>query len=63
MLIGLLIIALLSVVAALAFGVFALFKGGDFNRRYGNKAMRWRIILQAVALLIFTLALMFSRAP
>jgi hypothetical protein len=60
-LIGLLIIVLIAVVASLAFGIFSLFKGGDFNHRYGNKAMRWRVILQAVALLIFTLVLMFSR--
>lgn len=31
-------------------GVFA--KGGEVNRRYSNKLMRWRVGAQAVAVLV-----------
>ena len=61
MFVGLLIVALLAVAASLFFGIVSLFKGGEFNRRYGNQAMRWRVILQAITLLVFTFVLMFAR--
>lgn len=56
-----LLLALAATVGALLFGLFALFKGGEFNRTYGNQAMRWRIILQAIALVLFILTLTFGR--
>lgn len=56
----LLIVALLATLGVLAFGVFALFKGGEFNEKWGNRAMRWRIIMQAIALLIFALMLVMG---
>ena len=31
--------------------------GGEFNRRYGNRLMRYRVIMQAVALLLFAIAI------
>ncbi len=43
----LIIVALAGVVGALALGVIAMFRGGEFNRKYGNKLMRWRVGLQA----------------
>jgi hypothetical protein len=30
----------------LCVGIFALFRGGRFNRSYSNLLMRWRILLQ-----------------
>jgi len=48
---------LLATVGALFFGLIALFKGDSFNKKYGNAAMRWRILLQASALVIFFLIL------
>lgn len=45
-------IMLLAVVVTLGFGLFALFKGGDFGRSYSNKLMRLRIVLQLVAVLV-----------
>ena len=53
----LMIVALLAVVASLAVGLFAFFKGGEFNKKYGNAAMRWRILLQGFALIVFFLLL------
>ena len=37
-----------AVILATGIGGFA--RGGDFNRRNGNRLMRWRIIAQAVTI-------------
>jgi Hypoxia induced protein conserved region len=50
------VIALASVLGALGLGVFAMLKGGDFNRRYGNRLMRLRVLLQFAALALIALA-------
>ena len=52
MLIG---IALVSVLVVLAVGMVAMFRGGEFNRKYGNKLMRLRVALQALAVLLMVL--------
>jgi hypothetical protein len=56
-----LLLALIATVGALLFGLYALFKGGEFNRIYGNRAMRWRILLQALAIIIFTILLIIGK--
>lgn len=53
----LLAVACLAVVVILATGIGGFAKGGEFNRRHGNRLMRWRIIAQAVAVAIFLLYL------
>lgn len=45
--------------AILAWGVLTMARGGDYNRNNSNKIMRYRIIFQALALLIFVLLLWF----
>ncbi|MBT3331697.1 MAG: twin transmembrane helix small protein [Rhodospirillaceae bacterium] len=45
----LLVIALASVLVVLVLGISAMGRGGEFNRKYGNILMRWRIVLQLVA--------------
>ena len=45
-------VAMLAVVAVLLFGIGSFAKGGEFNRKYANKAMRLRIIAQFVAVLL-----------
>jgi hypothetical protein len=57
----LLIITMVATLGALAFGMVTLFRGGEFSQKYGNQAMRWRIILQGLALILFFLALWFGR--
>jgi hypothetical protein len=42
-------LSLLAVVAALGFGIYSLFRGGDFGRSYSNKLMRLRVVLVAAA--------------
>ncbi|MCA6269752.1 twin transmembrane helix small protein, partial [Phenylobacterium sp.] len=44
--------ALLAVAVTLGFGLYALFRGGEFGRSYSNKLMRLRVLTQAVAVAI-----------
>lgn len=46
-------LSLFAVVATLFTGLISMSKGGEFNKRYGNKLMRLRIILQAVTIALF----------
>ena len=50
----LLVVALsvLVVVVILAVGIGGFARGGDWNRRNGNRMMRWRLIAQAVAIVL-----------
>ena len=43
-------LALLGVVIPLALGGVALVRGGEYNRLNGNRFMRWRVTMQAVAI-------------
>ena len=54
-------IALLATLAVLLTGVAGMVKGGEFNRRYGNKLMQLRILLQGCAVLLIVIALLASR--
>jgi hypothetical protein len=49
-------ISLVAVLATLFFGIYALFRGGDFGRSYSNKLMRLRVLLQFIAVLILAAA-------
>ena len=51
----LIIIALIAVLIVLGIGVIAMLRGGNFNRRYGNKLMRLRVLLQALAIILILL--------
>ncbi len=55
MLLTAVIVALVATLAVLLIGVIAMLRGGDFNAKYGNKLMRARVAMQALAV-----ALMFS---
>ena len=48
--------ALITVSVVLAFGIYALFRGGDFGRSYSNKLMRLRVVTQAVAVAVLVAA-------
>ena len=54
----LMILMMVAVLASLAMGVFGMAKGGEFNKKYGNKLMRARVFLQAGALIFFFLAVL-----
>lgn len=46
------LVGALVVLAILLVGIGGFAKGGEFNRRHGNRMMRWRIIAQAVVVLL-----------
>ena len=48
--------ALVAVAAVLAFGIYSLFRGGDFARSNSNKLMRLRVVMQAVAVAVLMAA-------
>ena len=48
--------ALAAVTIVLAFGIYALFRGGEFGRSYSNKLMRLRVLMQAIAIAVLVAA-------
>ncbi|MEX2616849.1 MAG: twin transmembrane helix small protein [Alphaproteobacteria bacterium] len=53
------VLAMVATLAVLVLGIIGMARGGDFNRRYANKFMRARVLLQASALLLFAIVLFF----
>ncbi len=45
-------IAMLVVLGILLFGIGTFAKGGAFNKKYANRAMRWRIAAQFIAVVL-----------
>lgn len=41
-----------GVVAILLTGIGGLARGGEFNRKHGNRMMRWRLYAQAFAIMV-----------
>lgn len=56
-----LVLAMAATVGALVWGLIAMARGGDFNAKWSNKMMRYRVLLQAVALLIFAILLSLTK--
>jgi hypothetical protein len=50
-------LALVAVLVALGFGLYSLFRGGDFSRTWSNKMMRLRVLTQFIAIIILMTAL------
>lgn len=48
----LVILAILAVAVTLGFGIYSLFRGGDYARTNSNKLMRLRVVLQATAIVL-----------
>ena len=55
------IVACLLVLIVLMIGLGGFTFGGEFNRKYANKIMRLRILLQAISILLIILFVYFSR--
>ena len=51
-LIVLIIVALIATLGVLAAGLIAMFRGGEFNQKYGNLLMRARIGTQVTTVLL-----------
>jgi|TARA_R110002124_G_scaffold2263_1_gene14825 high-affinity Fe2+/Pb2+ permease len=48
----LILLAVAAVTVTLGFGIYSLFRGGDFARSHSNRLMRLRVVLQAVAVIL-----------
>jgi ABC-type glycerol-3-phosphate transport system permease component len=55
---ALLIIAMMITLGVLLLGLFSMARGGDFDKRNANKFMRWRVIAQGIAILLFIIFMM-----
>ncbi|MEE2848620.1 MAG: twin transmembrane helix small protein [Pseudomonadota bacterium] len=58
----LIILAILAVAITLGFGLYSLFRGGDYARSHSNKLMRLRVGLQAVAVILLVVGMMWKAA-
>ena len=43
---------LLAVGVVLILGIGTLFKGGKTSKKYSNKLMQWRVLLQFIAIIV-----------
>ncbi len=48
----LILLAIAAVATTLGFGLYALFRGGEYGRSNSNRLMRLRVGLQAVAIVL-----------
>ena len=42
-------------------GLISMVRGGEFNKKYGNRLMRLRVLFQAIAIMIFAIVLYFAK--
>ena len=52
--------ACLAVLVILMIGIGGFAKGGEFNRKHANRIMRYRIIAQAIAVVLILLFVFLS---
>ena len=55
------IVALVATLVVLLAGVGAMLRGGEFNRKYGNKLMRLRVAMQALAVALLLILILLNR--
>ncbi|MFU8865887.1 MAG: twin transmembrane helix small protein [Rhodobacterales bacterium] len=55
------VVACLGVLGILMLGIGGFAKGGEFNRKHGNRIMRWRIGAQLGAVVIILLFVWLRR--
>lgn len=48
----LVLIAIGAVAVTLGFGIYSLYRGGDYARSNSNKLMRLRVVMQATAVVL-----------
>ena len=46
------VVLLIAVGVVLILGIGTLFKGGETSKKYSNKLMQWRVLLQFIAIII-----------
>ena len=55
------IVLLLTVGIVLILGIGTLFKGGETSKKYSNKLMQWRVLLQFVAIIVLVVFAYFFK--
>ena len=53
-------VAMIAVVASLGLGIFSFLKGGEVGRENSNKYMRYRVMSQAVAVILITIGFIYK---
>ena len=53
------LLVLLAVFIVLIVGIISMLRGGNFNKKWGNKLMRVRVVLQALAVILILLTVIF----
>lgn len=54
-------LSVFAVLVILAIGIGGFARGGEFNRKHGNRLMRYRIAAQAVAVVLILLFIYVRR--
>ncbi len=57
---ALLILVMAAIAVVMLLGLVSLWKGGEFNRRHSNRLMRWRVMLQALAIVLVGVVLFLT---
>ncbi len=57
----LLFVAMGITLAVLFAGLFTMARGGEFNRKHGNRLMRLRVLFQAIAIAIFIIVALLAQ--
>ena len=55
------IVLLLTVDIVLILGIGTLFKGGETSKKYSNKLMQWRVLLQFIAIIVLVVFAYFFK--
>ena len=55
---SLVVIAMLLTLGVLFLGLFSMARGGEFAKRNSNRFMRWRVIMQGIAVVLFLIFMM-----
>jgi uncharacterized membrane protein len=55
-------VAMLAVVISLGLGIYSFLKGGEAERENSNKFMRYRVMSQAVAIVLITIGFIYKAA-
>ena len=55
------IVLLLTVGIVLILGIGTLFKGGETSKKYSNKLMQWRVLLQFIAIIVLVIFAYFFK--
>jgi hypothetical protein len=50
-----------AVAVVLLLGIYTLFKGGDTSKKYSNKLMQLRVLLQFIAIIVLVLLAYFFK--